>query len=61
MVSVCAGSLGGWDDDAGSLSRSDTRFVSLSPCVVPSGTVSGSWYTLRVVTGGFRPYFRRYS
>ena len=61
MVSVCAGSLGGWDDDAGSLSRSDTRFVSLSPRVVPSGTVSGSWYTLRVVTGGFRPYFRRYS
>ena len=61
MVWVCAGSLGGWDDDAGSLSRSDTGFVSLSPCVVPSGTVSGSWYTLRVVTGGFPPYFRRYS
>ena len=60
MVSVCAGSLGGWDDEAGSLSRSDTGFVSLSPCAVPSGTVSSSWYTLRVVTGGFRPYFRRY-
>ena len=61
VVSVCAGSLGGWDDDAGSLSRSDTGFVSLSPCDVPSGSVSGSWYTLRVVTGGFRQYFRRYS
>ena len=36
-------------------------FVSLSPCAVPSGTVSGSWYTLCVVAGGFRPYFRRYS
>ena len=59
--SVCAGSLGGWDNEAGCPSRSDTRFVSLSPCAVPSGTVSGSWYTLRVVTGGFRPYFRRYS
>ena len=61
VVSVCAGSLGGWDDEAGSLSRSETGFVSLSPCAVPSRTVSGSWYTLRVVTGGFRPYFRRYS
>ena len=61
MVSVCACSLGGWDDEAGSLSRSDTGFVSLSPCAVPSGTVSGSWYTLRIVTGGFGPYFRRYS
>ena len=38
-----------------------TRFVSLSPCAVPSGTVSGSWNTPRVVTGGCRPYFRRYS
>ena len=61
VVSVCAGSLGGLDDEAGSLSRSDTGFVSLSPCAVPSGTVSGSWYTVRVVTGGFRPYSRRYS
>ena len=61
VVSVCAGPPSGWDDDAGSLSRSDTGFVSLSPYDVPSGTVSGSRYTLRVVTGGFRPYFRRYS
>ena len=59
--SVCAGSHGGWYDEAGPLSQSDTGFVSLSPCAAPSGTVSNSWYTLRVVKGGFRPYFRRYS